>query len=98
VKTRFGLRDIAFSNERGFELDGRHIFLKGVWIKVVGKSGLEVPDAQTEVSVSVEGAGRLLALDDGDHCTDLWGQVRRAKLGWTSRMKGVCTVKKSAYS
>jgi hypothetical protein len=26
------------------------------------------------------------------------GQVRRAKLGWTSRMKGVCTVKKSAYS
>ena len=28
----------------------------------------------------------------------LWGQVRRAKLGWTSRMKGVCTVKKSTYS
>ena len=75
MKTRFGLRDIAFSNERGFELDGRHIFLKGVWIKAVGKSGLEVPDAQTEVSVSVEGAGRLLALDDGDHCTGLWGQT-----------------------
>ena len=29
---------------------------------------------------------------------DLEGHVRRAKLGWNSRMKGVCTVKKSAYS
>lgn len=28
-ETRFGFRDIAFSKERGFEIDGRHIFLKG---------------------------------------------------------------------
>ena len=27
----------------------------------------------------------------------LEGQVRRGKLSWISRMKGVCTVKKSAY-
>ena len=28
-ETRFGFRDIAFSKERGFEIDGRKVFLKG---------------------------------------------------------------------
>ena len=28
-ETRFGFRDISFSKERGFEIDGRHIFLNG---------------------------------------------------------------------
>ena len=38
----------------------------------------------------------MLAHTEGD--VGKKGRVRRAKLGWTSRMKGVCTVKKSAYS
>ena len=41
-----------------------------VWIEAVDAEGLVVPDATTEVKVAVEGAGRLIALDDGDHYTD----------------------------
>ena len=44
--------------------------LSYVWIKAVDKDGREVPNAATDVSVSVEGPGRLIALDDGDHYTD----------------------------
>ena len=44
--------------------------LSFVWIKAVDKDGREVPNATTDVSVSVEGPGRLIALDDGDHYTD----------------------------
>ena len=40
------------------------------WIEAVDAEGLVVPDATTEVKVSVKGPGRLIALDDGDHSTD----------------------------
>ena len=62
-----------------FEVE-RYPELSFVWIKAVDKTGLEVPDAKTEVSVSVEGAGRLLALDDGDHCTDQLFNVERKRM------------------
>ena len=44
--------------------------LSFVWIKAVDKEGREVPNATTDVSVTVEGPGRLIALDDGDHYTE----------------------------
>ena len=62
-----------------FEVE-RYPELSFVWIKAVDKVGLEVPDAKTEVSVSVEGAGHLLALDDGDHCTDQLFNVDRKSM------------------
>ena len=51
-----------------------------VWIEAVDAEGLVVPDATTEVKVAVEGAGRLLALDDGDHSTDLLFNVDTKKM------------------
>ena len=51
-----------------------------VWIEAVDAEGLVVPDAATEVKVAVEGAGRLLALDDGDHSTDLLFNVDTKKI------------------
>ena len=51
-----------------------------IWIEAVDSDGLVVPDATTEVKVAVEGAGRLLALDDGDHSTDLLFNVDTKKM------------------
>ena len=36
------------------------------WLRAVDANGLQVPDATTEVKVSVKGPGHLVALDDGD--------------------------------
>ena len=54
--------------------------LSFVWIKAVDKDGQDVPDATTEVKVSVDGPGRLVALDDGDHSTDLLFNVDTKKM------------------
>ena len=51
-----------------------------VWIEAVDAKGLVVPDAATEVAVSVNGPGRLVALDDGDHYTDLLFNVDTKKM------------------
>ncbi|MBQ6329007.1 MAG: DUF4982 domain-containing protein [Kiritimatiellae bacterium] len=51
-----------------------------VWIEAVDAEGSVAPDATTEVRVSVEGAGRLLALDDGDHSTDQLFNVDTKKM------------------
>ena len=51
-----------------------------IWIEAVDSDGLVVPDATTEVKVAVEGAGRLLALDDGDHSTDQLFNVDTKKM------------------
>ena len=58
----------------------RYPELSFVWIKAIDADGVEVPDATTEVSVSVEGAGRLLALDDGDHYTEGFFNVDRKRM------------------
>ena len=51
-----------------------------LWIEAVDAEGLVVPDATTEVKVSVKGPGRLIALDDGDHYTDLLFNVDTKKM------------------
>ena len=51
-----------------------------VWIESIDANGLVVPNATTDVKVTVEGAGRLLALDDGDHSTDQLFTVDRKKM------------------
>jgi len=50
------------------------------WLTAIDANGLPVPDATTEVKVSVKGPGRLLALDDGDHCTDQLFNVDTKKM------------------
>ena len=51
-----------------------------VWIEAVDAKGAVVPDATTEVNVSVKGPGRLIALDDGDHYTDQLFNVDSKKM------------------
>jgi len=51
-----------------------------VWIEAVDAEGRFVPDAATEVKVSVKGPGRLIALDDGDQYTDLLFNVDTKKM------------------
>jgi len=51
-----------------------------VWIEAVDAEGLVVPDAATEVAVSVNGPGRLVALDDGDQYTDQLFNVDTKKM------------------
>ena len=51
-----------------------------VWIEAIDANGLVVPNATTDVKVTVEGAGRLLALDDGDHSTDQLFTVDRKRM------------------
>ena len=58
----------------------RYPELSFVWICAVDKEGLVVPDAATDVTVSVEGSGRLLALDDGDHYTEQLFNVDRKRM------------------
>lgn len=60
------------------EEDGKELVY--FWIEAVDAEGLVVPDATTEVKVSVKGPGRLLALDDGDHSTDLLFNVDTKKM------------------
>ena len=50
------------------------------WLRAVDANGLQVPDATTGVKVSVKGPGRLVALDDGDHCTDQLFNVDTTKM------------------
>ena len=50
------------------------------WLTAIDANGLPVPDATTEVKVSVKGPGRLVALDDGDHCTDQLFNVDTKKM------------------
>ena len=42
-----------------------------VQLRAVDAAGRTVPEAAANVSVKVEGPARLVALDDGDHATDL---------------------------
>ena len=50
------------------------------WLTAVDANGLSVPDAEMEVKVSVNGPGRLLALDDGDHSTEQLFNVDSKKM------------------
>ena len=50
------------------------------WLTAIDANGMQVPDATTEVKVSVKGPGRLLALDDGDHYTDQLFNVDAKKM------------------
>ena len=50
------------------------------WLTAIDTEGHPVPDATTEVKVSVKGPGRLLALDDGDHYTEQLFNVDRKKM------------------
>ena len=50
------------------------------WLTAIDANGLYVPDATMDVKVSVQGPGRLLALDDGDHYTDQLFNVDTKKM------------------
>ena len=50
------------------------------WLTAIDANGLYVPDATMDVKVSVNGPGRLLALDDGDHYTDQLFNVDTKKM------------------
>ena len=50
------------------------------WLTAVDANGLYVPDAMMDVKVSVNGPGRLLALDDGDQYTDQLFNVDTKKM------------------
>ena len=50
------------------------------WLTAIDANGLYVPDATMDVKVSVNGPGRLLALDDGDQYTDQLFNVDTKKM------------------
>lgn len=64
-------------NADDWNADGRD--LQYVWVSAVDAEGRRVGDVPGEVALSVSGAARLLAVDDGDSHTDALFSVSRAK-------------------
>ena len=60
--------------------------------------GAGVPDNKGRSALLYSPRPSEMSLSEGASHSHLRGLVRRVKLGWTNRMKGVCTVKKSTYS
>ncbi len=64
-------------NADDWNADGRD--LQYVWVSAVDAKGRRVSDVSGEVALSVSGAARLLAVDDGDSHTDALFSVSRTK-------------------
>ena len=64
-------------NADDWNADGRD--LQYVWVTAVDAEGRRVSDVAGEVALSVSGAARLLAVDDGDSRTDALFSASRAK-------------------
>lgn len=59
----------AESEKKSIKADGQDLIF--IDVCAVDKKGIRVPDYNGYLTVSVEGPGTLLALDDADHYTDL---------------------------
>ena len=63
------VRLVAQPESSRWQADGYDLLY--VQLRAVDAAGRTVPEAAANVSVKVEGPARLVALDDGDHATDL---------------------------
>ena len=63
------VRLVATPESDRWEADGYDLLY--VQLRAVDDAGRTVPEAAANVSVKVEGPARLVALDDGDHDTNL---------------------------
>ncbi|MEZ4901976.1 MAG: beta-galactosidase GalB [Spirosomataceae bacterium] len=73
---------IAITDRKTIKSDGEDLAF--VTIKIVDKNGLPVPDANWKVVLSIEGAGEIVATDNGDPAdmTSFASSTRHTYNGW----------------